>query len=347
MRRLPGLDGPVKKLPLREPILTAGTTDPAYRLLMEKRCEVYTRTAGLLMEVEEALDAEDGDRARERLDEVRKALRSSLAFLTDEVYEELERVESLAGLATIMGPTALGPSPGLERDDLRDTLTLLHVKLARSLRLPGQDMADIVALPARLKRKLDEGRQALEHKQKKRELEERSWNFEAVARELIGVKQYKKAVKHLKQAIRLDAERAVFRNDLGVVYGLLGLNDEAAAEYRAAVALNEKHPSRRTDEWTTSYYNLGVALRKLANEHVAPAQEKKALALVVEAKKAFEEYIKVTPSGPKLGFARSAAKQLGEDALILETRLKGGADDDGADDADDATPARRRWVRDE
>lgn len=302
----------MKRLPLPEPHVT----DPAYRLLMEKRCEVYNKTAGLLMEVEEALDQEDLERGRLLLDDVRKALRSSLAFLTDEVYEELEHVEALAGLAN-----QAAPANASSQEELRDSLTLLHVKLARSLRLPGQDLADIVGLPARLKRKLEESQKKLEDEKKRRELEEQSWNFEAVARELIGAKQYKKAVKHLKQAIRLDPERAVFHNDLGVVYGLLGLHEEAAAQYRRAVQLNEKHPARRTDEWTTSYYNLGIALRTLASEHDAPGQEKKALALVREARSALEEYVKVTPGGPRLGFARKASQQLAEDALILETAI--------------------------
>ena len=59
----------MKRLSTPEP----HTSDPAYRLLMEKRCEVYNRTAGLLMEVEEALDGEDAERARLLLDDVRKA----------------------------------------------------------------------------------------------------------------------------------------------------------------------------------------------------------------------------------------------------------------------------------
>ncbi len=320
----------MKRLSTQEP----STSDPAYRLLMEKRCEVYNRTAGLLMEVEEALDGEDAERGRLLLDDVRKALRSSLAFLTDEVYEELEHVEALAGLANQAAPAASSTSAGQE--ELRDALTLLHVKLARSLRLPGQDLADIVGLPPRLKRKLEESQKKLEDDKKRRDLEEQSWNFEAVARELIGAKQYKKAVKHLKQAIRLDQERAVFHNDLGVVYGLLGLHEEAAAEYRRAVQLNEKHAARRTDEWTTSYYNLGIALRKLASEHDAPGQESKALALVHEAKAALDEYVKVTPGGPKLGIARSTSKQLAEDALILDTAIKQAAEEA-------ALPRPPRW----
>jgi tetratricopeptide (TPR) repeat protein len=311
----------VKRLSAPEPI----TSDPAYRLLMEKRCEVYNKTAGLLMEVEEALDGEDAERGRLLLDDVRKALRGSLAFLTDEVYEELEHVEALAGLANQAAPAGSGATA--HQEELRDSLTLLHVKLARSLRLPGQDLADIVGLPARLKRKLEESQKKLEADKKRRDLEEQSWNFEAVARELIGAKQYKKAVKHLKQAIRLDPERAVFHNDLGVVYGLLGLHEEAAAEYRSAVQLNEKHSARRTDEWTTSYYNLGIALRKLACEHEAPGQEGKALTFVNEAKAALDEYVKVTPGGPKLGIARKASQQLADDALILETAIRQAAEE--------------------
>jgi tetratricopeptide (TPR) repeat protein len=311
----------VKRLSPPEP----AATDPAYRLLMEKRCEVYNKTAGLLMEVEEALDHEDAERGRLLLDDVRRALRSSLAFLTDEVYEELEHLEALAGLANQATPAASHTSSGQE--ELRDALTLLHVKLARSLRLPGQDFADIVGLPPRLKRKLEESQKKLEDDKKRRDLEEQSWNFEAVARELIGAKQYKKAVKHLKQAIRLDGDRAVFHNDLGVVYGLLGLHEEAAAEYRKAVQLNEKHPARRTDEWATSYYNLGIALRKLASEHDAPGQEPKALAFVQDAKTALDEYLKVTPGGPKLGIARKASQQLADDALILGTAIRQAAEE--------------------
>ncbi|HZU97510.1 MAG TPA: tetratricopeptide repeat protein [Planctomycetota bacterium] len=299
--------------------------DPAYRLLMEKRCEVYNKTAGLLMEVEEALDQEDLERGRLLLDDVRKALRGSLAFLTDEVYEELEHLESLAGLAN-----QAMPAGSTSNEDLRDALTLLHVKLARSLRLPGQDLADIVGLPPRLKRKLEESQKKLEEGKKRRDLEEQTWNYEAVARELIGAKQYKKAVKHLKQAIRLDPDRAVFHNDLGVVYGLLGLHEEAASEYRKAVELNEKHADRRTDEWTTSYHNLGIALRKLAAEYDAPGQESKALAIVREAKAALDEYVKVTPGGPKVAIARKASTQLAEDALILETAIAKRAEDEDA-----------------
>jgi tetratricopeptide (TPR) repeat protein len=285
---------------------------------MEKRCEVYTRTAGLVLEIEDALDAEDAEQARLLVEDVRRALRSALAFLTEEVVDGLEHVETLA--------QALAQA-SLERatsdiEDLRDALTLLHVKLARSLRLPAPDLAELVSLTPRLRRKLEESRRAFEEKQRRRAVEEKTWDYEAVARELIGARQYKRAVKQLKQALRLDPERAVFHNDLGVVYGLLGLHEEAANEYRIAVSLNEKNPDRRTDEWTTSYYNLGVALRKLAHEHDAPGQETRALGIVREAKGAFEEYLKVTPGGPKIGFARSVAKQLSEDALILETRAR-------------------------
>lgn len=307
--------------------------DQAYRLLMEKRCEVYTRTAGLVLEIEDALDAEDAEQARLLIEDVRRGLRSALAFLTEEVVDELEHVEALAqGLAQ----AAPGRTPS-KLEELRDSLVLLHVKLARSLRLPGEDLAQLVGLAPRLKKKLDDSRKSLEEKQRRRALEEKTWDYEAVARELIGAKQYKRAVKELKQAIRLDPERAVFHNDLGVVYGLLGLHEEAASEYRAAVALNERHAERRTDEWTTSYYNLGVALRKLAAEHDAEGQETRALALVREAKGAFEEYLKVTPGGPRIGFARSVAKQLGEDVLILETRIREIAE----------RPAPRRRLADE
>ena len=54
---------------MKLPLPQGPVADQAYRLLMEKRCEVYTRSAGLVMEVEEALDSEDTERARGLLDD--------------------------------------------------------------------------------------------------------------------------------------------------------------------------------------------------------------------------------------------------------------------------------------
>ena len=58
-----------------------GAAENVSRLLIEKRCEVYSTVAALLMDVEEALDNDDGLRTRYLLKDVRRSLRSALAFL--------------------------------------------------------------------------------------------------------------------------------------------------------------------------------------------------------------------------------------------------------------------------
>ena len=270
------------------------------RLLVEKRCELYSRAASLLMDLDEALDQDDGVRARYLLHDIRRCLRGALAFLTREVYVELERLEALSELLPHREGGREGPIPAGVHAELADRAQLLHVKLARSLQLPRlQDMEEIVGLPSRLKRKLaSEARELLEGQQR-REVEEQCFRYESEARELIGGKQYPKAIKSLRKAIRLDPDRAVFRNDLGVVLSLMGRSEEAVAEYRAAVTLNERDPSRRTDEWTTSYYNLGIALRKAAHDALGEGRDDDGLSQLREAEAAFLEYARLNATGAK------------------------------------------------
>ena len=187
--------------------------DEAWRLLLERRADLYSRTATTLLDAETALDARDGVRVRASLERLRRDLRSSLAFLTDEVYEELVQIELLAGLGEVPASGEVRGTPVVEEGELRDRLKLLHVKLSRSLTEPRfQALEDIVGLEARLKKKLREGRRRLEEKARQRELEERSWDFEAEAREAIRERAYKRAVTALREAIRLDPERPVFHN---------------------------------------------------------------------------------------------------------------------------------------
>lgn len=282
--------------------------DHVGQLLVEKRCEIYSRVAALVMDLEEAMDHDDGLRARYLLQDVRRTLRSALAFLTAEVYQELGRLEALCELL----PAREGPIPAQAQVDLADRLQLLHVKLARSLKLPHlQDMEQIIALPARLKHKLVEEERSAEAEQRRREVEEQCWAHENDARDLIRKKSYSKAIKSLKKAIRLDATRAVFHNDLGVVFSLLGRNDDAVVAYRTAVSLNERFPGSRTDEWTTSYYNLGIALRKAAQASGS------AQPLLQEAQLAFQEYVRLNATGPKVSDARSILRQIADQVQAL------------------------------
>lgn len=290
--------------------------DQAFRLLVEKRCEVYTQVAGLIMEAEDAIGREDWDRLRYVFEDIRKTLRSSLAFLTDEVYEELERIEATVGLDRLGGEVINAP-------DLCDRFQLLHVKLSRSLKMPYfQDLEEIIGIPPRLKKRLEDSQAELKEKARRREIDEQTWNSEELARELIGAKHYRKALKHLTNAVRLDPERAVFHNDLGFVYGLLGLYDRAIQEYASAIQLNERFPDRRTPEWTASYFNLGVSYRKAAQEECEAGDAAKGLELYRKAIAALEDYLRATPDGRKVGQARGLVEHLREECVILEGALR-------------------------
>jgi hypothetical protein len=164
----------------------AAVREQTLRALVDRRCDLYVRVAGLVMDVEDALDRDDPDRARYAFDEMRRALRSSLAFLSDEVRRALEQAEACH----------VGESAASE-EDLRDALQVLHVRLARLLDLPGQDIVEVMGLSERLRQKLAADEAATEEREKRRALDERLRTDEILARELIAQKQYKKALRVL------------------------------------------------------------------------------------------------------------------------------------------------------
>ena len=287
------------------------------RLLIEKRCEVYSRVATLVMDVEEALDEDDGLRARYVLKDIRRCLRSSLAFLTDQVFQELERIEALSEFL----PKGEGRVPAEVLGELSDRLQLLHVKLARSLTLPHlQDLEQIVGLSPRLKKTLALEERELEAREERRTLEEQCWRYESEAREMLAKKLYHKAIKSLRKAVRLDPTRAVLHNDLGVVFSLQDKNTDAVGEYRTAVALNERYPDRRTEEWTTSYYNLGIALRKSAQTASVRQERQETVVHLREAREAFLEYTRLNATGAKVNEARDVVDKISVEILRFEAR---------------------------
>ncbi len=298
-----------------------GGTEHVSRLLVEKRCDVYSQVAALVMEVEEALDEDDGLRTRYLLRDIRRCLRRALAFLTDEVYEELSRLETIASCL----PAGEGPIPPEHQGELQDRLQLLHVKLARSLKLPYlQDLEQIMSLPTRLKLRLREEEREREGRRRQLEIEERCWDHESEARALLKQKHYPKAIKSLRKAVRLDPTRAVFHNDLGVVFSLQDKNSEAVQEYREAVSLNERYPGRRTDEWTTSYYNLGIALRKVAHQSLARNQSDGSIKHLCESREAFREYTRLSATGPKVQDARKVIEQISAQIQKIEAGAEQG-----------------------
>jgi tetratricopeptide (TPR) repeat protein len=277
------------------------------QLLLERRCEVYTRSAGLIMDLEEALHANDGLRARYQLHDLRRCLRSALAFLTEEVYRELERLEAFADVL----PSSEGPIPAGAHDELADRLQILHVKLARSLSLPTlQDLEEIVDLPARLRSKMVTETRVHDETTRQRGRDQRCLVHEAEARAHIATKSYARAAKCLRKAIRIDGRRAVFHNDLGVVLSLMNRYEEAISEYRTAIELNEAHATGRTPEWSTTYYNLGVACRKLALEGFRSSQIQAGLSQLSHAADAFERYTQLNATGAKVEEARMILAEL-------------------------------------
>jgi tetratricopeptide (TPR) repeat protein len=290
----------------------------SFRLLIERRAEIYSKVAALIMDIESGINLDDWERAHYHLEDMRRILRVGLAFLTDEVYEELEHIEAICSLGT----GAKNHQKPKNVKELRDHLQLLHVKLSRSLKVPDfQDLEDIVGMDIKLKRKLKASRKGLAEKVKRREIIEQSWEYEGKAREFLASNQPRKALKFLLHAIRLDPNRGVFHNDLGYVYGLLNQARKSVAEYREAVRINEANPERRSEEWMTSYFNLGIALKKLAQQTFENGEDEKALAYGNEAINYFEDYLKVMPTGSKVSFTRSIIIQLSELTAALEDNL--------------------------
>ncbi len=303
-----------------------GPTEMTLHVLAERRCKLYERVAEQVLVAEDALSGGDGATARRALEEIRRSIRTGLAYVTDEVYEELEHLEA----TYLTGPTVV---EGGAAADLRDHLTLLHVKLARSLRAPFlQELEDIVALGPRLKRKLAASRDAFRERLARRELEEKAWELEAEARDALAAGKHRRAIKQLKRAIKLDPGKPVFHNDLGFVYSALGWYPYAITEYRTAIELNEKHPEHRTEEWTTTYFNLGIAQRKKAlqglgtlGDDVDPksAAFQNVIEELVEARSAFEHYLQTTPTGNMVDRTRELMTSL--DATIKELPAREGA----------------------
>lgn len=234
-----------------------GPLRPLSTVVFERRCALYERAAILLAGAE---GVGTRPQAKALIEGLRRTLRGGLAFLDRAVVRELELLE---GLGAQLADGALTRE---EYQDLQDRLALLHLQLGRLLHGPQSlvDFRELTQLDPRLEQRLRDERRLEEVQARARALEEEGQALEAEARGHIASEDFPRAARALRRAIRIDPRRAVLRNDLGVVLSLLGKTEEAIAEYRAAIALNEQEPERRTEEWTTSYYNLGVALRKQA-----------------------------------------------------------------------------------
>jgi tetratricopeptide (TPR) repeat protein len=296
-----------------------GSLRPLNAVVFERRCAIYTQAANLISDFED-LFRDDGLRrdALSRhpgglaavLGALRRVLRGNLAFLDRDVTRELERLETALG-AGFESPELLA--------DLQDRIGILHLRLGGLLQSQHglYALSEIREIDPRLEQRLaDEAR--LEQVQARAQaLGEECSNLEGEARSHIANEDFARAAKALRRAIRIDPRRAVLRNDLGVVLSLLGKTQEAAAEYRAAIALNEQEPARRTEEWTTSYYNLGVALRKLAQITFRAGESERGRETLRSAGEAFHAFRQLQPSGAGQARVGEAEQALAE----IERRL--------------------------
>lgn len=293
------------------------TSELVGRVLVEKRFELYSRAAAVLLELEEVssgVGPDDGRRALLLLTDLRKVLRGGLALLTAEVHRELVHLEEMSDAWSDDASRAGAPDP----QELRDRLALLHVTLARMLGSAAlEPLETVVGLPPRLLQRLEAGRRDQDALARARGLEEECLRHEHEARDLVGRQQYARAARSLRKGLEIDPERAVFHNDLGVILSLMGRQDEAVDSYRRAVALNQRRPERRTDEWATTYYNLGTALRKSAAEALQRGERELARERLVEARASLTEFARLV-SGPKAEDARRAVDQVTGQILSIE-----------------------------
>lgn len=294
------------------------TSELVGRVLVERRFELYARAGAQLLELEEALGEGDVRRTRLLLTDLRRLLRGATALLTGAVYRELLGIEELSeGLEV----EPRGQTGGSERllAELGDRLQLLHVHLGRMLRRPHlEELEDVLGLPSRLRHRLENERRDQDALARGRALEEQCLRHEAEARDHVAGQQYARAARALRRGLQIDPERAVLHNDLGVVLSLMGQAGDAVDAYRRAVALNERRPERRTDEWSTTYYNLGVALRKWSAEALQRGERDLARERLGEARTALSEYARLVPSGPKTDEARRALDQITGQILSIE-----------------------------
>ncbi|MBL4846851.1 MAG: hypothetical protein JKY65_15135 [Planctomycetes bacterium] len=256
-----------------------GSLRPLNAVVFERRCAIYTQAATLISDLEQALSSNPTGAGPEPASasppfrlvvaDLRRCLWGNLAFLDRDVIRAFDRLEASVaeGLSAAQASSVqASPVKGEVIAGVRDRLAILHLRLARLLQSQRGlvDLAEISELDPRLEQLMrDEARLEQVHA-RAQALGEECQALEVEARGHIANEDFSRAARALRRAIRIDPRRAVLRNDLGVVLSLLAKTEEAAAEYRAAIALNEQEPQRRTEEWTTSYYNLGVALRKLA-----------------------------------------------------------------------------------
>jgi tetratricopeptide (TPR) repeat protein len=103
--------------------------------------------------------------------------------------------------------------------------------------------------------------------------------------------QYPQAIETYKKAIALDPKNADVRTDLGIMYRAIKDYDGAIQEFKEAIKENPKHVNSR--------FNLGIVLQ----------MDKKDISGAIAA---WEDFLKIEPTGKQADMARAQLKQLKE-----------------------------------
>jgi cytochrome c-type biogenesis protein CcmH/NrfG len=101
--------------------------------------------------------------------------------------------------------------------------------------------------------------------------------------------QFDSAIRTYARALELDPRNADVRTDMGIMYRRKGDPDRAIAEFKKAAQDNPKHANSR--------YNMGVALLHGKGD-------------IRGAIKAWEDYLKVEPAGPRAENIRNQMEKM-------------------------------------
>ncbi|TET35658.1 MAG: tetratricopeptide repeat protein [Planctomycetota bacterium] len=329
-------------------------SDPQERLIVERRFALYADAAPVIIDIEEGLRAGDL-RILERVDELDRILRASLAFLTPAVTDALNRfrdstkdtlvggrfdedaaVEALADLHLALGNL-------LHDRQLHEMRKILHLPASHTseeipepfvpaaLEQPGRGIRDLWPLkksepvkapPAPKEKKPPSARTKTTTIQAPPPNEIKAWQLQKKAQEHYENGKYKKAAKLYRRAIRHLPDQPAFYNDLGLALRKAGRLTEAIEEYNRAVELANRMPDKRGEEWYNAYFNLGNTYRALADGHLVAKKIKEAIAAHKQSISAFIEFLNFAAGSPNAVYAQKAVRINQADIQELERWMR-------------------------
>jgi tetratricopeptide (TPR) repeat protein len=318
------------------------------RLVMERRFALYSDAAPIIIEIEEGLRAGD-IRILERVGELDRILRSSLAFLTPAVSDALGRLRDSTKDALVGGR--------FDEDEVIQNISDLHLamgqllhdnilhEMTKILRLPtaqpatsGLDLVEappaepvpgefkppsaVPVTPPAKREKPPSARTKTTLIEAPPPNEIKAWKHQKKAQEFYEQENYKKAVKQYYRAIKLLPGQPSFHNDLGLALRKVGRTSDAIAEYRLAIDLANRYPDKRGEEWFNAYFNLGNALRAMADEELAQKNVDVALDAHRDSITAYIEFLNHDARSPNAAYAQKMVRNNQGDIRELERWMR-------------------------